>query len=75
MQKKLVHKLNHIVVVSVEQVLTRRLRLRLQKSHTESGLIDRTGKTLKVEPLTTVAALERYLLKMVQDYCIGMILF
>jgi len=47
------------------QVLTRRLRFRLEKSSTESSLIDRSGRTLKMEPLTTVGQLENYLLKMV----------
>jgi E3 ubiquitin-protein ligase HECTD1 len=47
------------------QVLTRRLRFRLEKSCTESSLIDRSGRTLKMEPLTTVGQLECYLLKMV----------
>jgi len=48
------------------QVLQRRLRFRLEKSSTEVGsLIDRTGRTLKMEPLTTVSKLESYLLKMV----------
>ncbi|XP_035704354.1 E3 ubiquitin-protein ligase HECTD1 [Folsomia candida] len=47
------------------QVLTRRLRFRLEKSCTESSLIDRSGRTLKMEPLTTIGQLENYLLKMV----------
>ncbi|XP_060532522.1 E3 ubiquitin-protein ligase Ufd4 isoform X2 [Cylas formicarius] len=47
------------------QVLTRRLRFRLEKSQGDSTLIDRTGRGLKMEPLATVAQLERYLLKMV----------
>ncbi|ODM98949.1 E3 ubiquitin-protein ligase HECTD1 [Orchesella cincta] len=47
------------------QVLTRRLRFRLEKSSTESSLIDRSGRTLKMEPLATVNQLENYLLKMV----------
>ncbi|XP_030855099.1 E3 ubiquitin-protein ligase HECTD1 isoform X1 [Strongylocentrotus purpuratus] len=47
------------------QVLTRRLRFRLERATGETALIDRTGRTLKMEPLTTVASLERYLLKMV----------
>ncbi|XP_071499022.1 E3 ubiquitin-protein ligase HECTD1-like [Diadema antillarum] len=47
------------------QVLTRRLRFRLERAPGETSLIDRTGRTLKMEPLTTVACLERYLLKMV----------
>uniref|UniRef100_A0A1B6DIC7 E3 ubiquitin-protein ligase n=1 Tax=Clastoptera arizonana TaxID=38151 RepID=A0A1B6DIC7_9HEMI len=47
------------------QILTRRLRFRLEKSAGESALIDRTGRSLKMEPLSTVSQLERYLLKMV----------
>lgn len=47
------------------QILTRRLRFRLEKAQGESSLIDRTGRGLKMEPLSTVAQLERYLLKMV----------
>ncbi|KAJ8931073.1 hypothetical protein NQ314_016102 [Rhamnusium bicolor] len=47
------------------QILTRRLRFRLEKAPGESTLIDRTGRGLKMEPLATVAQLERYLLKMV----------
>ncbi|GFR88010.1 E3 ubiquitin-protein ligase HECTD1 [Elysia marginata] len=47
------------------QILSRRLRLRLEKAPHENTLIDRTDRCLKMEPLTTVADLERYLLKMV----------
>ena len=47
------------------QILTRRLRLRLERAPGESGLIDRTGRNLKMEPLATVRQLEKYLLKMV----------
>ena len=47
------------------QTLTRRLRFRLERSHGEAGLTDRTGRTLKTEPLTTIGQLEKYLLKMV----------
>ena len=47
------------------QTLTRRLRFRLERAHGESGLTDRTGRTLKTEPLTGVGQLEKYLLKMV----------
>ena len=47
------------------QTLTRRLRFRLERSPGETGLTDRTGRTLKTEPLTTVGQLEKYLLKMV----------
>ncbi|XP_049940581.1 E3 ubiquitin-protein ligase Ufd4 isoform X3 [Schistocerca serialis cubense] len=47
------------------QILTRRIRFRLEKAPGESSLIDRTGRCLKMEPLATVQQLERYLLKMV----------
>ncbi|XP_043929755.1 E3 ubiquitin-protein ligase HECTD1 isoform X1 [Protopterus annectens] len=47
------------------QILTRRLRFRLERSAGETGLIDRTGRMLKMEPLATVESLEQYLLKMV----------
>ncbi|XP_021929507.1 E3 ubiquitin-protein ligase HECTD1 isoform X4 [Zootermopsis nevadensis] len=47
------------------QILTRRLRFRLEKAPGDSSLIDRTGRSLKMEPLSTVVQLERYLLKMV----------
>ena len=50
---------------NVFQIMTRRVRFRLERSPGETGLIDRTGRNLKMEPLTTVSALERYLLKMV----------
>lgn len=54
--------LNHFVCL---QVLARRLRFQLERAPGESSLIDRTGRTLKMEPLATVGDLERYLLKMV----------
>lgn len=47
------------------QILTRRLRFRLERAASETNLIDRTGRCLKMEPLSTVAQLEKYLLKMV----------
>ena len=47
------------------QILTRRLRFRLERSMGENGLIDRSGCTLKMEPLASVRQLERFLLKMV----------
>ncbi|XP_028824808.1 E3 ubiquitin-protein ligase HECTD1 isoform X4 [Denticeps clupeoides] len=47
------------------QILTRRLRFRLERSPGETTLIDRTGRMLKMEPLATVESLEQYLLKMV----------
>lgn len=47
------------------QILTRRLRFRLERAPGEATLIDHSGRNLKMEPLTTIAALERYLLKMV----------
>lgn len=57
-------------------MLARRLRFQLERAPGESSLIDRTGRTLKMEPLTTVGDLERYLLKMVRlcmrtDYTCG----
>ncbi|XP_012253549.2 E3 ubiquitin-protein ligase Ufd4 isoform X9 [Athalia rosae] len=47
------------------QILTRRLRFRLEKAAGESALIDRSGRGLKMEPLSTVQQLEHHLLKMV----------
>ncbi|XP_014675759.1 PREDICTED: E3 ubiquitin-protein ligase HECTD1-like, partial [Priapulus caudatus] len=47
------------------QILTRRLRFRLERASGETSLIDRTGRCLKMEPLADVASLERYLLKQV----------
>ncbi|XP_076629620.1 ubiquitin fusion-degradation 4-like isoform X6 [Colletes latitarsis] len=47
------------------QILTRRLRFRLEKAASESSLIDRSGRSLKMEPLSTIQQLENYLLKMV----------
>lgn len=47
------------------QILTKRLRFRLERSVCESTLFDRTGRTLKMEPLATIGQLAKYLLKMV----------
>ncbi|XP_034475002.1 E3 ubiquitin-protein ligase Ufd4 [Drosophila innubila] len=47
------------------QILQKRLRFRLERSSCESTLFDRTGRTLKIEPLATVGQLAKYLLKMV----------
>ena len=47
------------------QILTRRLRFRLERAPGESALIDRSGRTLRIEPLTTVEALKSYLGRMV----------
>jgi len=47
------------------QILSRRLRFRLERGPGQSSLIDRTGRCLKTEPLTTVGQLEKYLSKMV----------
>ncbi|XP_076672486.1 ubiquitin fusion-degradation 4-like isoform X5 [Andrena cerasifolii] len=47
------------------QILTRRLRFRLEKANGESSLIDRSGRSLKMEPLSTIQQLENHLLKMV----------
>jgi E3 ubiquitin-protein ligase HECTD1 len=48
------------------QILTKRLRFRLERAACESQLFDRSGRTLKMEPLATVAQLNKYLLKMVR---------
>ncbi|XP_011189868.2 E3 ubiquitin-protein ligase Ufd4 isoform X2 [Zeugodacus cucurbitae] len=47
------------------QILTKRLRFRLERAACETTLFDRTGRTLKMEPLATVDQLAKYLLKMV----------
>ena len=47
------------------QILTKRLRFRLERAACETTLFDRTGRTLKMEPLATVGQLSKYLLKMV----------
>ncbi|XP_063990344.1 E3 ubiquitin-protein ligase HECTD1 isoform X7 [Diachasmimorpha longicaudata] len=47
------------------QILTRRLRFRLEKAPGESALIDRSGRSLKMEPLSTIQQLENHLLKMI----------
>lgn len=47
------------------QVLTKRLRFRLERAACESTLFDRTGRSLKMEPLATVGQLAKYLQKMV----------
>ena len=47
------------------QILTKRLRFRLERASCELTLFDRTGRNLKMEPLTTVAQLNKFLLKMV----------
>jgi E3 ubiquitin-protein ligase HECTD1 len=49
------------------QILTKRLRFRLERAACESQLFDRSGRTLKMEPLATVAQLNKYLLKMVSS--------
>lgn len=46
-------------------ILTKRLRFRLERDPSETTLFDRTGRTLKMEPLATVSQLSKYLLKMV----------
>ena len=51
------------------QILTRRLRLRLERAPGENGLIDRTGRNLRIEPLTTVGSLKNYLSRMVGTSC------
>ncbi|CAD6233691.1 GSCOCG00007258001-RA-CDS [Cotesia congregata] len=47
------------------QILTRRLRFRLERAPGESALIDRSGRSLKMEPLSTIQQLENHLLKMI----------
>ncbi|XP_055683179.1 E3 ubiquitin-protein ligase Ufd4 isoform X4 [Lutzomyia longipalpis] len=47
------------------QILTKRLRFRLERASCETTLFDRTGRHLKMEPLATVGQLAKYLLKMV----------
>ncbi|EDW86666.2 uncharacterized protein Dwil_GK23521 [Drosophila willistoni] len=47
------------------QILQKRIRFRLERAACESTLFDRTGRTLKMEPLATVGQLTKYLLKMV----------
>ena len=44
---------------------------RLERSMGENGLIDRSGCTLKMEPLASVRQLERFLLKMVAKQWYG----
>jgi E3 ubiquitin-protein ligase HECTD1 len=45
------------------QILTKRLRFRLERSG--DTLFDRSGRNLKMEPLTTIGQLNKFLLKMV----------
>jgi E3 ubiquitin-protein ligase HECTD1 len=45
-------------------VLTKRLRFRLERTPSENHLFDRSGRTLKMEKLTTVKQLNKFLLKM-----------
>ncbi|XP_034668273.1 E3 ubiquitin-protein ligase Ufd4 [Drosophila subobscura] len=47
------------------QILQKRLRFRLERAQSENTLFDRTGRTLKMEPLATIGQLSKYLLKMV----------
>lgn len=47
------------------QILTKRLRFRLERATCETTLFDRTGRNLKMEPLATIGQLNKYLLKMV----------
>ena len=49
------------------QILTRRFRFRLERAPGESALIDRSGRNLRIEPLTTVEALKNYLGRMVRS--------
>ena len=48
------------------QIFSRKIRFQLERAPGETSLIDRSGRNLKMEPLTTVGALEKYLLKMVR---------
>ncbi|XP_066922502.1 E3 ubiquitin-protein ligase HECTD1-like [Clytia hemisphaerica] len=48
------------------QVLLKRLRFKLERGGRSSDFINRSGKNLKMEPLTTVGEIEAYLLKMVE---------
>lgn len=45
--------------------MSRRVRFRLEKAVKETTLVDRSGRGLRMEPLTTVHQLEKHLLKMV----------
>ena len=47
------------------QMLTRKLKLKLEKDEKDTLLIDRSERCFKAEPLSTLGQLERYLLKMV----------
>lgn len=47
------------------QILTKRLRFRLERSPCESTLFDRTGRSLKMEPLATIGQLSKYLMRTV----------
>lgn len=47
------------------QILTKRLRFRLERSPCETTLFDRTGRSLKMEPLATIGQLSKYLLRTV----------
>lgn len=47
------------------QILTKRLRFRLERSPCESTLFDRTGRSLKMEPLATIGQLVGYLMRTV----------
>lgn len=47
------------------QILTKKLRFKLERTKGQNTLIDRTGRCMKTEPLATINQLEKYLLKMV----------
>ncbi|KAI8043508.1 hypothetical protein M5D96_004840 [Drosophila gunungcola] len=53
------------------QILQKRLRFRLERAECESTLFDRSGRTLKMEPLATIGQLSKYLLKMVAKQWTG----
>jgi E3 ubiquitin-protein ligase HECTD1 len=57
--------LTKLKTIFIFQILTRRLRFRLERAPGENSLIDRTGCALKMEPLASLKQLDRFLLKMV----------
>lgn len=58
--------ISHVLIdLTSFQIFSRKIRFQLERAPGETSLIDRSGRTLKMEPLTNVGALEKYLLKMV----------
>ncbi|KAK4336816.1 hypothetical protein RND71_043695 [Anisodus tanguticus] len=47
------------------QILTKKLKFKLERKKNQNSLIDRTGRCMKTEPLATVSQLEDFLVKMV----------